>query len=131
MIDIAVALTATQAIISSGKKALEVIDRLKHVELHGVMVDLMDQAVELKSQLVDLKEENTQIREELAAMRRRKDIRSKLRKQDNLYFLNEPVEGYGDGPFCTGCMDKDEKLISLDRGRRHIGWTCPVCKRHP
>ncbi len=126
--DFATAFAATGLLIDGAKKALEVSKKMKSAELQSIIADLMSHAADLKCQLADLKTENAKLIEEIAAIKKQQDIRSKLEKRDNYYYLKEQVDGYAEGPYCTRCNDVDNKLVIMHMNYSLNCFFCPQCE---
>ena len=110
-------------VVGSVKQVREVAQRLHDAELQGLVADLMLKAADLKMELANDREENLELRRQLEQCRKRADLRSKMEKRDNFYYLREPVEGYGEGPFCPTCFDRDGCLVSMMTKGRSVSLT--------
>jgi len=104
--------TAT-AIFDGLEKAYDVAKKLKNAELLGVIADLQLKIVDLKGESADLGMEILDLRRQVDEFRVKEDIRSKVVLGTDGYYLTESVQGYGNGPFCTYCLDVDGKLVTL------------------
>ena len=113
-------------VIGLAKKARDLADQLKNLELKTVIVDL-------QSQLLDMKTECLAYREELDKLRaenKRLSAPPEVELRDGAYYKKEG----GDGPFCTACHDSKGSMIRVveapDPEQRMFGtrWRCPVCK---
>lgn len=105
-------------------KAKELADKLKNLELKGVVVDLQSQLLDLKEEIIALREENIQLKES----QKKQEALPEMTVKDGLYFKPD-----GDGPFCTGCFDTQGRLVRLaeheKRVQRLVGrWHCPGCR---
>ena len=112
-------------VVSGAQKIREVTQKLHDADLQNTIADLMSNVVDLKLELAELREENKQLRQQ-------RDIRSKVVFRDNLYYATEPIEGYGEGPFCPVCLDSKGLLINIQTTLRDDGrvWrlSCGHCK---
>lgn len=91
----------------------EIAKRMENAELRLAIADLTGNLADAKIELAQALEENLQIRRELDERDRIADIRSKLFKEDNVYKTVEPIDGYGNGPFCMRCLDVDGVLVNV------------------
>lgn len=104
---------------------------------------LAKKAIELQREVLVVSEENIALRQDLIAVRKElerlqrfQELRRRLYFCDGAYWDATP--GSEDGPFCTGCWDKNSQTIRLAFLPTGHG-TCPVCKttfmdvgpRHP
>lgn len=133
-------LDAIDRLIGGIKKLRELSQKLKNAEMHDLIADLMLQGAELKMKTAELQSENLELRRSMDELRQKVDIRSKVEFRDGLYYLAQPIHGYGEGPFGPTCFDEDGLLISLTKRfrtsygidlrskvRRHAGWQCGRC----
>lgn len=87
-------------ITDSAKKALEIANELKNIELKEAILDL-------KEKLITLREENISLKEQL-----------KEKNQYNMVFENNKYWNYKDngtkdGPFCVTCWDYNKTVSRL------------------
>lgn len=127
-------------LIAAVTKVREVAKKSRNAELLSAIADLTLDTAQIKMEMAALRNENTRIREERDELRRRVDLRDKVKLSNGLYFLAEPVTGYGSGPFCPVCFDADSKLITLTAVLQQSqvtktlplpvqnGWRCGACK---
>jgi len=101
-------------ITDSAKKALEIANELKNIELKEAILDL-------KEKLIALREENIALKEQL-----------KEKQQFNMVFERDRYwnilpDGTKDGPYCAACWDYEGKAVHLDQ---RYGSTpfCHICK---
>lgn len=107
------------------KKAMELAEKTKNLELKEAIVELQEKLIDVKGQVVELKEENLRLREAAA----RADAPPEVVLKEGAYFKPD-----GDGPFCTICFDRDERLYRVTRTQgvlrqAHGNWHCGVCKK--
>jgi regulator of replication initiation timing len=99
-------------------------------------IELNSKIIDLQSEVYDLIEENHQLRMNMKQLEEKmnelediKQIETKLKPIGQAYYYEKGTEL--DGPYCTGCWDKDNKLIRLHVTETyadfHLG-NCPVCK---
>lgn len=116
-------------VIGLVKKAKELADELKNIELKTVIVDLQGKLLDLKEEIVELREENArlaqQVKQAPVAALPAKDT---VTLRGGLYYKAD------DGPFCTACYDTGEKFIRVTNATRDeakligIRHKCPVCR---
>lgn len=121
-------------VVSGVKLAKKASQKYHDATLQDAIADLTLKTADLKMEIAELRSENIQLKDELQQARRQEDIRTKIEKRNNFYYLKEPVEGYGEGPFCPACLDGDGILVSMI-GRNYRGkitYRCHRClnKRH-
>jgi regulator of replication initiation timing len=87
-------------------------------------IELQAKIIDLQSEVYDLIEENHQLRMKMGQLDDVKKIREKLKPVEHVYYLETDNEL--EGPFCSACWDKEQKLIRLhvveSTGR------CPICE---
>lgn len=88
------------ALIDASKKALDIANELKNVELKEAILDL-------KEELVELREENLLFMQKLSLQTNFNMIYEK-----NSYW-NLKEDGTKEGPYCSVCWDKDKVAIRL------------------
>lgn len=106
-------LSVISATAKTVEKLWKVSQKVKDVETRELIADLRLRMADLKVQFANLQEENLRLREESKHATTDVDIRGKLTRKDNVYFLLEPVMGYGEGPYCPTCFDVAGKLITV------------------
>ena len=63
-----------------------------------------------------------------------KDLKEKLKIKREIFFENNAYwlkkeGGSKEGPFCSGCWDKNKEVIRMIQLREGMDmWVCPVCK---
>jgi len=92
-------------VIESVKDLSELIKKYNDAELYKKIQDLRDE-------IFNLREENQAYREKIKELENAIQIKGKLKKEGNLYYLYQE-DGEKDGPFCLTCWDDDMKLIHL------------------
>ena len=110
------AVDGVNAIIAGVQKVREVAQKIHDAELQNVVADLLFNVADLKMAIVELRDEKMQLRAEIEGLKRSQDWRAKLVCQRGRYFLkdaNDPIEGYGEGPFCPTCLDGEGLLVSM------------------
>lgn len=97
------AIDVIKATYNAGKKALEIAENLKNVEL--------------KEAILELKEANLLLREENIALKEQ----LKEKQKYNMVFEKDKYwnilpDGTKDGPYCAACWDYSGKAVHLDQG---------------
>jgi hypothetical protein len=120
--------------LSVANQLREMQKRIKDVEFKGLLADLQLALADVKVRCAALEEENIRLKRELAETKNRKDLRKNIVSRDGLYYLNTPVEGRPEGPYCPGCLDGKQQLIPLTKQSgawKSFGeYLCPSCKEH-
>lgn len=139
--DITNTIRGLSAGIDTIKKLAELAKKSQSVELREGILDLREQLLSAKEALLDAKQELSAYREENAALKNEntqlkyqlenpQNKTPQLIHKDGVYFSIEE-DKTNDGPFCTGCYDKDKKTIRLSKMpeiMRTLGnYKCPVC----
>ena len=73
-------------------------------------------------------EENQVLKQKIKELKDIENIKEKLIYTNNCYFVQKD-NGRMDGPFCSTCWDKDNKLIRMASvpGLYHKSYSCNVC----
>jgi hypothetical protein len=116
------------SIVDNAKQVAKAVEEIHNLELY-------QRVLSLHSDIIELVEENSQLRSENAALKKRHEIKGKLRLVTNpghVYFLYNEAGQQEDGSFCTVCWDIDGKLVrpfsyNDDGGR---GYICEYCRSH-
>lgn len=123
------------AAISLFKTALDALDRLKPgkanpAEQQATYDQLREQFYELRETLVGARDHIAELERTIAALTARRDLRSALDVQDEVYFLATETAGWKPGHYCPRCLDGDEKTIRVNRATEYEShvWRCPNCK---
>ena len=107
--------------------------KLQIAELIGALADAKIEASEKDEKIIALEER-------LKKLEQQEDRRKLLRVRKNVYVaVNNEVEGYGEGPWCTNCFDTKSVLVTLHHkcnSAMAVGnasfssyvWECPSCK---
>lgn len=101
-------------ITDSAKKALEIANELKNIELKEAIL-------ELKEKIIELREENITLKEQLQEKQK-----YNMQFIDN-YYWNIKKDGSKVGPYCPACWDGDRKPVRMQQSA--FGNFCPVCYR--
>lgn len=101
-------------ITDSAKKALEIANELKNIELKEAIL-------ELKEKIIELREENITLKEQL-----KEKQKYNMQFIDN-YYWDIKEDGSKVGPYCPACWDGDRKPVRMQQS--DFGDFCPVCCR--
>ncbi len=105
-----------KALMETGKKALDIANELKNVELKESILDL-------REQLLLLREENTSLKQQLSEKQQYDMVFEK-----NSYW-NIKEDGTKEGPYCSACWDKNKLAIRLTNSPANRDfYTCGNCK---
>jgi gas vesicle protein len=136
-IEIGAAIKSLSAAINLAKTAVEVAKKIDNAELIRAIADLtLEMAnanlgvADLTNQLAELKQENGQLKGKIRELEESaKPERQLSIGEDGFYY-----GGFGDGPFCTGCFDKNGKTIRLQLEKSEFKffgkYKCPGCNQH-
>lgn len=67
----------------------------------------------LQSSLIDANDKIIELSADLAMLKERLNYRGKLVRRSAYYEFAEPMEGYGQGPFCLFCTDVNQFPVSV------------------
>lgn len=139
--DVTTAIRGLSTIIDSINKLAELAKKSQNVELREGILDLKEQLLNAKEDILDIKQELSAYKEESITL---KNENAQLKEQlenpeinklqltikDGVYFSIQEGKII-DGPFCTGCYDKDRKTIRLSKMpevMKELGsYKCPAC----
>ena len=104
-------------IIENLKEVMNVLQKVKNVDLHSKLIEISNQALEMQNEIEFLTKENHELK-------KKQDIESKIKRYDELYFTldNDPSVLY-----CTYCWDNEQKLIQVRKN--HGKFVCPHCEK--
>lgn len=97
---------------NAGKKALEIAENMKNVELKEAILDL-------KEEIVSLREENFALKEQLSEKQKYNMV------FDRDKYWNILPDGTKDGPYCAACWDYKQKPVHLDQ--KYSEPYCHIC----
>lgn len=129
--DLSVAVRTVSSGIDALKKLTDLAVKTQNIELQEGILELRSQLLEIKESLLEVKEENFNLREENKGLKQKvveleTQTQGKLILKESVYYTES-----GDGPFCTGCFDNNQKMIrvsELSGNFRLLGkYKCPVC----
>ena len=108
-------------IIEQAKDIANLIKKYNDQELYQKICDLRDE-------IFDLREENVSLRQQLSDINKNRDLREKLIRDGNCYYMTEDAGRVH--PYCMVCFDYDEKLVSLILDTCDWGTTitCNICR---
>lgn len=139
--DITNTIRGLSAGIDTIKKLAELAKKSQSVELREGILDLREQLLSAKEALLDVKQELSAYKEENVLLKNENiQLRQQIENSQNktpqlihkngVYFSIEE-DKTNDGPFCTGCYDKEKKTIRLSKMpevMKPLGnYKCPVC----
>lgn len=136
-IEISGAIKSLGAAVSLAKTVMEVAKKADNVELIRAIAELnLEMAnanlgmADLTNQLAELKQENVQLKGKIRELEESAKPEKQLSiGEDGFYY-----DGTNNGPFCTGCFDKNGKTIRLQldksRFKRFGKYKCPGCNKH-
>ena len=87
---------------------------------------------ELRNQMLDVQEKLLEMQEKIRVQDIEiRDLKEKLKIKGDIFFKDNACwlkkkDGSEDGPYCSACWDKDNKLIHLHRDGDFL--YCPACK---
>jgi hypothetical protein len=122
------ALDSVNSIIEGVKKVRAVAQKIHDAELQNALADLMGYSADLKMEIAELKSEILGLRDENSALKKKADIRARMRVVEGLLYPTEEIPGYGSGPFCPICLEKDGHLIAMWKNHFTGKWLCRNCK---
>jgi hypothetical protein len=129
------AISAGKAAIDGLKLLAQYADEVKDVSKRGEFMRIIGElSLELAETQIKLSghiRENDELKEQLGTLQKKietlENPQSKLTFKDDAYYNFE-----NDGPFCTGCYDKNQQTIRLSETpliHRGLGkYECPICK---
>jgi hypothetical protein len=119
-------LDTVNAVVTDLKKVRELADKVHDADLQNAIADLVLKVADLKTEVADFREENLGFRQQIEELTRKADIRSKLTIDRGRLRSPEGLPGYGKGPFCQVCFEKDGYLFALVYDAQ-ANKVCPNC----
>jgi hypothetical protein len=107
------------------KEATALARAAKNTDVAEKLIDVYQNIVELTDTNQQLRAEVQELKNEITALKRRPEIESKLRFDENAYYLTK--EDKEDGPFCSVCWDIDGKLVRLTQAKYTYLPECAYC----
>lgn len=109
---------------------------LKDATINFKVAKLTNALADLQLALADVKVENLELKQKLAEISATENVRDLLKLTKNAYWpKTEGTLGFGSGPWCSSCFDREEKLITLHYNVALVvndfvsyKWECPSCK---
>ena len=121
------ALLVLKKVVDTAKQLYDLSSKIKDAEIRNLVADLYNNIADLKMEMATLKEDNLRLRAELDSKTKAASL--DLKKGDGGYYTVD-----GDGPFCSGCYDSNQKLSRLGPVRGAFAklgnWKCPVCENY-
>jgi regulator of replication initiation timing len=109
------------SIIENAKSVVKLVQQIDNIELYKQILDLKDQ-------IFDLVEENRNMRDEVRSLQEKLRTKESLKFHFNAYW-KENQDGTRDGPFCSKCWDKEEKLVRMVSCPNPQYHECSSCKQ--
>lgn len=103
------------------KDVASIVQKADNIELYQKVINLQKEAL-------DLIEENMLLKDRIRRLEEKRLIKDNLVFKDNCYYLKTENDTF-DGPFCSTCWDKDNKLIRMRNTIQHNPnfYLCNVC----
>jgi len=112
------------SVIGEIQSIAKILQRAGNIELYEKLLTVQEEALELMEQNRNLREENSRLKGKL-------ELKDSLMFKENAYYSIDKKGNIKDGPFCSRCWDKDDKLVRMHKtDDRHLTRTiwCPDCK---
>jgi hypothetical protein len=81
--------------------------------------------LEVQEKLLEMQEKIRLQDEEIRTLKEKLKIKENLVFEKNAYWIKRK-DGSKEGPYCSACWDKDNRLINLHHDANFL--FCPVCK---
>ncbi len=99
--------------------AWELLKKSTSIESQETIMALRENHLSLREEILHLKEENSY-------------LKSKLENKDTLFYEDPYIwkltDGIQEGPYCSLCYDRDQKLIRFQSSNRDGLFVCKACK---
>lgn len=89
-------------------------------------IDLYQQVLEMQAKMNEMQENSHKLKKENRKLKEQADLKKKLKFEENALWMVEGAEK--EGPFCSSCMDTDNKLIRMYKSNQEGRFHCPNCK---
>ncbi len=117
-------------VIDAIKTIRDLAKKFESAELQNRIGDLMNASADLKLEMAELKSANLHLQDENAMLKRKRDLRSQMTMIEGVCHSAETIPGYGKGPFCPLCLEKDGLLLHVIKYSSGHRWYCPNCDKH-
>lgn len=114
------------SVISEIQAIGKILQKAGNIELYKKLLAIQERALEIMEQNESLRDENSKLKEKLK-------IKGSLRFENNMYYEVDEKGNKKDGPFCSRCWDKEDKLIRIhkpDENRLTRVYWCPECRTY-
>lgn len=104
------------------------LDSLRKLLSEAGKIELYDKIYEILQENLDLQNQIRGLKQNISELENKLKIKESLIFENNMYFF---IRGnIKEGPFCSCCWDKDNKLIRLHKLTNSAGdfFICPNCK---
>ncbi|MBI4155816.1 MAG: hypothetical protein HY507_01115 [Candidatus Zambryskibacteria bacterium] len=101
------------------KDAASILKEAGKIEEYRQILEAQEKMLEMSKKIEDLEEDNKELRKQ-------QEIKGKLIVENNMYYIEE--NGIKNGPFCTSCLDSEQKPIRLHFHQDSGSASCPKCK---
>ena len=119
MVEPTAVISVAKSALETVKKAIEIAENVKNVELRSLILDL-------KQNILDLKEQNISLQEEVSRFKNIELNEKSLFFENNVYW--KLVGEEKQGPFCPKCWGTDKTVNPLGFDKQFYNWKCSVCK---
>ena len=106
------------SIFQTLKSTADVLLEVNKIEQYKQILEVQSQLLQMQDDIYNLKIENRDLKDRLIN-------KEKLKHSRNSYWIQQ--DDKNDGPFCTGCWDKDNNLVRFTEHERSTYGKCPVC----
>lgn len=105
--------------LTSAAKILREADKIEQYQL---ILDAQETLLDYQKRIAELEEENKKLKDI-------KLFKEKATFSNNCYWLKRE-DGKTDGPFCSKCVETDDRTLHLHVRQSDGFATCPSCKNH-
>jgi len=91
-------------VLETAKDVVQIVQKIDNIELYK-------QILELQSEAIKIVEENLALRDQVRELEDKLRIKDKLTYELGCYWI--ATSDGREGPFCTHCWDRDNKLVRL------------------
>ncbi len=112
------------AIFDELKSIGKTLQEVNKIPQYEQILEVQEKLLEMQKRIFDLDNENKNLKLEL-------NLKKNLKHERDSYWLIDENENK-DGPFCTLCYDKDNKIIRIQKGEyAQFGWArCFSCHKY-
>lgn len=102
-------------LLDNAKEAVQLVQKIDNIELYRKILDLQADALKMV-------EENATLKNQIKSLEEKLKIKDSLTFENNDYWIKRE-DGSKDGPFCTHCWDREQKLVRLNLRGDEV-WSC-------